>query len=579
MAQEIYQSFDFSGGLRLTDRHSEPYPNECTLAQNFISNGKALQVLPGYTAFNSVPVTGYTTAAVKSLFRFIKPSDPTVKRFLAHIGDAVCVADEVDKSWTPVITGLGSSSVTDFVTFGDVHCYLTASGNGIYKYHGSGSPYLVAGAPQGSTISAHYNRLFAGGVPEHPNRFYWSSPGQPDDWDMVEQYQELPSVDGDAITRIIFFHDGSIIFKQRSMWHISGNVEPFPVYSISESMGTPAAKSVVLHGDVVIWFAANGHIYAYDGARIVNLTETKLGPLPVARSMMDKVCASIIDDQLWVSYCDRDSGDTFNNRVLIADLRYGIGDPRWFGPHTGYHITSFCTFDGQGDSGATYFGDANTSRVWVQGDIYYHGLNISGSITSSTTTVISAVAGESIAQNALAGCVIDITAGTGSGQRRIIVANSAFTGSGSTYSGTITVHNPWDTAPDSSSVWETGRIDAAYRTGNLIMQSPERQKIFDKIIVHAESQGDYPLTIELLKDHARSGNQYAYSLLGSGSLWDESTWDASAYASLDMLARYIDLDFEYAKYLTVELSLSGANRPALIYGWMLLFYYGDMLHS
>ena len=578
MPFEIYQNFDFSGGLRIRDTHTEISVNECALTQNMISSGKALKVLPGYAKFNPKPVDGYELTPVRSLFRFVQPADQTVKKFMAAIGDTIFMANEVDGSWTPLLSGVDGSADIDFTTFGDLYCYMASPQDGVYKYNGYGTPYHLADAPCGSTIATHYNRLLVGGDPEHPNRFYWSDAGLAESWDTVNQYQELPVVDGDSVTKILFFLDGSLLFKQHSIWHITGNVEPFPVYSISETMGTPAGKSVVTFEQSVIWYSDTGHICAYDGARIYNLTEANLGELPVARSMMESVCCAVIDNKLWVSYCDRDSGENFNNRVLIADLTNGVNDARWFGPHKGFHIASFCSFSGQNDTGTTYFGDASTSTVWSKGDIYYMGISLDGSTSTGDTTTISVRASSpDIDQNQLVGCEIHLTNGAGSGQKRIITANTEFIGDGSEYSSTITVHKPWDTPPDSTTLWEIGRIDAKYHSGPLVMLDPHRQKIFDKLLLQAESQGDYDVSIQLIKDQQPSGNRYLYSLLGSGSLWDEAVWDDNAFASLDMLDKYIDFDFEYGKYLTVELSVSGRHRPALFYGFMLFYAYGDVL--
>ncbi|MDX9703870.1 MAG: hypothetical protein RBU23_12635 [Candidatus Auribacterota bacterium] len=578
MSFEVYRNFDFSGGLRIRDTHAEINPNECALSQNMVSSGKALRVLAGYSKFNKRPIDGYRLKPVKSMFRFTKPADPTVKRFMASIGDTVFTANEPERTWTPLLAGLDESAQADFATSGDTSCYITTAHDGLYKYNGQGSPYLLADAPRGSTISTHYNRLFCGGDPNHPNRFYWSKPGQPDNWDTVNQYQELPAVNGDSVTKTIFFLDGSLVFKQNSIWHVTGNVEPFPVFSVSETLGTPSGKSVVMFEQSVIWYSNTGHICAYDGARIFNLTEQKLGKLPVARSMTDSVCCAVIDNQLWVSYCDKDSGETFNNRVLIADLGNGLADPRWFGPHKGFRISAFCSFSGQGDNGSVYFGDSATSTVWLKGDMYYMGASLCGTTSDAGDATISVVTAEpSIDVDELAGCCITLTGATGGSQKRVITANTAFLSDGQNYTGTITVNKQWDTQPDANTLWEIGRIDAKYHTGPLVLLDERCQKIFDKILLQTESQGDYSIEVQLIKDQQQSGNRYFYSMLGCGSLWDEAQWDTGEFANLDMIDRYIDLDFEFGKYLTIALSVTGRHRPALLYGFMLFYTYSDML--
>ena len=575
---EIFQSFDFSGGLNITNGVTEILPAECVLSQNFISDGKKLQVLTGYTKFNRYPIEGYELKPVKSLFRFIKPSNPNVKKFIASIGDTVWVADEVLQQWTPLISGLNENNTLDFAQAGDFYCYMLNRSNGLYKYNGTSSPYSISSAPCGSTISVHYNRLFIAGNPDHPNRFYWSDPGLHDNWDVIENYQELPTIDSDTVTKIIFYNNGSLIFKQQSIWQVEGNIEPFPVYTVSESIGCPAGKSVLSYGNCIFWFGNTGHFYCYDGSAIINLTESKIGKIPVARSMMDKVCASVIDGWLWVSYCDKNTNDIFNNRVLMLDLESPLTDPRWFGVHKGYHIDSFCEFSNQIDSGNIYFGDAVTSTVWLKNKSYYLGYGLCGTTLSGTSSTLTIRCDDSsVTENCLAGCKITLTGGNGAGQERIITSNTEFTENSGLYEGVISVHSNFTTLPQSNTLWEIGLIDARYRTGPLSFGTPEQQKIYDKIFLHTEAQGDFSVKISILKDHLDTGSEYFYSLLGDASYWDNAVWDEHDFSMPDMLDKYIDLDFEFSKYLNLEFSVNRRDLPALIYGFILMFSYGDSL--
>ncbi|MCD6461004.1 hypothetical protein J7L67_10115 [bacterium] len=439
-------------------------------------------------------------------------------------------------------------------------------------------PHNIPDAPCGSTISSHYNRLFIGGNPAHPNRFYFSEAGLYDNWDITENYQELPTIDSDAITKIFFFTNGSLIFKQQSVWHIEGNIEPFPVYAVSESIGCPAKKSVLSYSDKMFWFGNTGHFYCYDGSRIINLTESKIGTIPVAGSMADKVCAQVIGQWLWVSYCDKNSNDLFNNRILMLDLKSRLNDPKWFGPHIGFHINSFCEFSSQIDSGNVFFGDAVTSTVWIKNNADYMGYSLNGTTLSGTTSTISVrCTDNSITANCLCGCKIILTGGQGADQERVITANTAFAENNGDYEGVITVHSNFTTIPQSDTLWEIGLIDAKYRTGPLSFEAPEQQKILDKIFLHTEAQGDYCVKISILKDHLDTGNMYFYNLAGDISNWDNCLWDENDFSMPDMLDKYIDLDFEFAKYLNLDFSVKGRNTPAVIYGYILMFNYGDSL--
>ena len=70
---------------------------------------------------------------------------------------------------------------------------------------------------------------------------------------------------------------------------------------------------------------------------------------------------------------------------------------------------------------------------------------------------------------------------------------------------------------------------------------------------------------------------YFYNLAGDISNWDNCLWDENDFSMPDMLDKYIDLDFEFAKYLNLDFSVKGRNTPAVIYGYILMFNYGDSL--
>ncbi len=572
-----YKNFDFSGGLNIEEKNAQIAQNENVLSQNFISNGKAIEVLSGYVKFNKTPISNNLTNKIKSIFRFVKPSSPNIKRFIADCGDGLWVANETTAEWDPIETGLDPQGIFEYTVLGDNYCFMVNGYDGLKKYNGT-SIYNVNGAPNGTTVSNHFNRLLIGGNLSYPNRVYWSEPAQPDEWDSLNNYQELPSINGDGIVKIIPFMDGSILFKTHSIWLMYGNMEPFPINKISDNIGCASKQSVTVYGDKVFWFSDTKHIYCYDRTNLMNITEFNVGALPVPASKIEDVCCEVIDGDLWVSYCDESSNESFNNRVLICDIR-NINHPKWFGPHKGFQIQSFCNFKAKNDTGKTYFGDSNTSTVWQKSTNYYMGANLQGTIVSSstTTTDVKLEKNGNIGTNTLTGCRISIVDGKGQGQQRIIIENTQFNETGAVWSGSITVNNDWNDIPDSTSRWEIGTIDAKYRTGILSFESPEKQKLFDKVFIHTESKGDYLLKIGVIKNHLDSGNEYNYSLLGSSTIWDSSVWDQSEFSSPDMLDDYIDLDFENAKYLNLEFSVKGRNRSCLIYGFVILFRYGDTL--
>jgi hypothetical protein len=81
-----------------------------------------------------------------------------------------------------------------------------------------------------------------------------------------------------------------------------------------------------------------------------------------------------------------------------------------------------------------------------------------GTAAAGAAASITLEAGISLALNELAGLVVAIVSGTGSGQVRTITSNTAGVSS------VVTVDNAWITTPDNTSVYELRYVEAAYAT-------------------------------------------------------------------------------------------------------------------
>jgi hypothetical protein len=113
-----------------------------------------------------------------------------------------------------------------------------------------------------------------------------------------------------------------------------------------------------------------------------------------------------------------------------------------------------------------------------------------GSVTASTSTTIT---DSSAAFEDLESVPIAIIAGTGKGQQRIVAENTATA---------ITVVQPWDVLPDTTSVYQVGGIGWYWRSGWFRYQESEEQANRDVELVYIPSTTPNSMDMQIYYDHS-----------------------------------------------------------------------------
>ncbi len=125
-----------------------------------------------------------------------------------------------------------------------------------------------SGVPIGKFAYWFHNYLFVSGVAANPSRLYWSALGDPTSFDSAD-YVDINANDGDSITGLNILNDELIVFKNFSVWSISGwsgssfdsttqagqNTQMRAV-----GIGTPSHRSIVSVGRDLYYLSFRGNI-------------------------------------------------------------------------------------------------------------------------------------------------------------------------------------------------------------------------------------------------------------------------------------------------------------------------------
>jgi hypothetical protein len=166
------------------------------------------------------------------------------------------------------------------IVFNDVAYFTNITGNG-YKFdgatwtkitdrtlNGSGNEF-----PLTSCLLVAHERVWAAGVGSNQNRLHYSSLLLPETWP-TNNYIEVNPDDGQFIRAAVLFNNQIVIFKDRSVYILTGNDESsFSLSPLTTRYGLPqmgtsknATRSILQHNGILYWLDGRYGIVAYDGA-------------------------------------------------------------------------------------------------------------------------------------------------------------------------------------------------------------------------------------------------------------------------------------------------------------------------
>lgn len=236
----------------------------------------------GYTKFSTSDPVGMTVG--QHLF---------VWRFLGGAEWLVYVASDGKVYVTSGTTFAAPSTAPDFGSYttpSDYDFSLVAMNNNLYlsTLRGSDAPQKFDGTtwtdlavanfdgtigafPRARTLLVAHERIFAANVrtaggTSYRSRIYWSEPATPGTWTALGYIDVAPD-DGQEITGTLLFGEQIVIWKNNSMFLLSGTDEnTFSLYPLDSALGTESPRTAVAYGASVMFFSHLSGVWAFDGS-------------------------------------------------------------------------------------------------------------------------------------------------------------------------------------------------------------------------------------------------------------------------------------------------------------------------
>lgn len=364
MSRQIYSIQEFYG-INQSKSQNNLTPTSAADARNMDTSDGNLSVAKGFVKHLSLPVPG--TGAIRRLFIF-KDLVTTQYVCVANDGTAMCVYAYTDTDVTPEWKKIYTYPETvvglrwDFlqVNIGDKGYLIIANGESqMIKWDGDTAEAELFGSEEKvSNISTnfirmHYERLFAAGDPEHPNRLYWSQiPGDGatiEDWsrDVATSnsggYTEIGDSRGDPIVGLAAMSSQLLVFKRFSVYSVQGsNPDNFRIEKLADDVERMANSSVVIYGDIAYYLTPYGINY---------FNNVTVQPAPYSRCIRNFVDGMYVElskgaeckEKIFLSCYKGDSATdrNYDNHLIVYDTNrasYMIRD--------GFEIADIVSHDG-----------------------------------------------------------------------------------------------------------------------------------------------------------------------------------------------------------------------------------------
>lgn len=374
--------FDNKGGLNDNSSTTEIANNEATDLQNVTFDvGGAITKRKGFINIPAPKMYAVSTGAVattKAITGICFYKKDSGSRYLLALGNADgeaiawkkdygATAGPATGEWDNITgTTLGSTYTNnyqpDFAIASDSVIFTTGQSQIPWVWTGTGICTQLTPAPAtaatGSMVKFHKNQMFVGGDSDYPSRVYFSDLG-----DITYFYRtdffDVATTDGSKVRGIVSAFDSLYIFKDRSIWRLSGDErDSFRLQKMVEGIGTLSNASIRVVNNYIYFTTAQNDIAVYDGAYTCKFISQKIrgtiGDLNFERATNNRGVAfstyKYNDYDYYVSVST--AGSTTNNRILVFDTQYSA----WT-KFRGINACSMCVGDDDSFQDSLYFGD------------------------------------------------------------------------------------------------------------------------------------------------------------------------------------------------------------------------------
>lgn len=355
--------FDASGGLNDGFAPHFIADNEASQLKNvvFTTTGN-FKTRDGFDDLNTTTV-GASTATVG--LKYYQPtsgtkflvavfSDNTIRKMDYQSGGGP------DGTWDNITGSLTfTNSVTTYPSFAIGEDILIIE-DGItttppYKWNGSGNATSLGGSPPDCSIVTYHKRhAFCAGKSTAQSTLYFSDLGDIENWTTgLSGNLDIETNDGSIIRALIPGFDSLYIFKDKSIWRLSGDdKDNFQLQRMISDTGTLSKQGVALLGSDIFFISDQGDFYLYDGSVRLQKLSTKIqGTLDNSNfDRFQHVPITVFNEDLYASISE--VGNTRHNVVLVLDT-FKLAWTRF----TGFNANALTVGDNGSGQDALFFGN------------------------------------------------------------------------------------------------------------------------------------------------------------------------------------------------------------------------------
>lgn len=349
---------DFSGGLETRfDSHTLP-DNAVLVAENVLFRPGAVKKRKGSRRLNT---TSLGPQPISGIFRLYR-TDGVKNTIVAH--NETLYGMRTNGESFSLVTDL-TPSEWDFDAWKDL-VFATSPDNDLYQWDGISAATKVSGnPPRAAFVKQHQNYLFTAGDPANPATLSWSALDDQTTWPSTN-FVVLADARGrgDWITALASVHGDLIIFMRRSTYLFVGDSPDNALLGeVFTDVGCVSYRTVASDGGWTYFLSHDG-LYrmqgTLNGMRLERLSDSVQAFIDECPDL-SKAAGCRRDHYYWLALPS--AGSTVNDLVLVYDLQ----TESWT-TFKGVSPATFSVWDGPGDLGEIYWGDATEGFV-VRGDV------------------------------------------------------------------------------------------------------------------------------------------------------------------------------------------------------------------
>lgn len=375
-----FSYFQNWGGLNDQKSAIEIADNEASDIQNIVfDTGGAIKKRYGYITiptFSSIDISR-TIIGITGLSFYKKDNANRYLLAIAEIDDdSARIYKKTydvggglpDTAWTDITDGFPSTGysvnyLADFAIAQDnVIITLNATTQQKpFKWTGTGRTTALtsdADCPVATIVEYHKNHLCLSGNDSYPSRVYFSELDDITDWTATDFF-DVETSDGTRVRGLISAFDALYIFKDRSIWRLSGtNRDDFVLEKLVSGVGTLSQQSISIVNNLIYFTTAQNDIVVYDGAYSIKFISQKI------RSTISGLNFSRATNNLGIAFStyrnnDQDfyaslsnDGASSNSVILLFDTAYGA----WT-KFNGINANAWVVGEDEDGKDALFFGD------------------------------------------------------------------------------------------------------------------------------------------------------------------------------------------------------------------------------